>query len=104
LEKRIFGKEDLETRRVAFSKASTTFKEPTLVSLLRLQKYPKTDTSHMEKLRDYKPHNKGKERVRITVFGEVATSTADITTFKILINITLSTKDAEMMMMDIHNY
>jgi hypothetical protein len=29
---------------------------------------------------------------------------ADITTFKILINITLSTKDAEMMMMDIKNY
>jgi hypothetical protein len=31
----------------------------------------------------------------------VATSTADITTFKILINRTLSTEDAEMMMMDI---
>jgi hypothetical protein len=36
--------------------------------------------------------------------GNVATSTADITTFKIIINITLSTKDAEMMMMDIKNY
>jgi hypothetical protein len=35
--------------------------------------------------------------------GEVATSTADITTFKILINITLSTKEAEMMMY-IKNY
>jgi hypothetical protein len=34
----------------------------------------------------------------------VATSTADITTFKILINSTLSTTDAEMMMMDIKNY
>jgi hypothetical protein len=34
----------------------------------------------------------------------VATSTADITTFKILINSTLSTKDVEMMMMDIKNY
>jgi hypothetical protein len=33
--------------------------------------------------------------------GEVATSTADITNFKILINSTLSTEDAEMMMMDI---
>jgi hypothetical protein len=32
----------------------------------------------------------------------MATSTADITTFKILINITLSTEDAEMMMMDIN--
>jgi hypothetical protein len=34
----------------------------------------------------------------------LATSTADITTFKILINSTLSTKDAEMMMMDIKHY
>jgi hypothetical protein len=29
---------------------------------------------------------------------------ADITTFKIIINITLSTEDAAMMMMDIKNY
>jgi hypothetical protein len=57
---------------------------------------------------DYKPHKKEKERVRITVggykldySGQVATSTADTTTFKVLINSTLSTKDAEMMMMDI---
>jgi hypothetical protein len=35
---------------------------------------------------------------------DVATSTADITTLKILINSTLSTKDAAMMMMDIKNY
>jgi hypothetical protein len=34
----------------------------------------------------------------------VATSTADITTFKIIINSTLSTEDAKMMMMDIKNY
>jgi hypothetical protein len=47
---------------------------------------------------DYKPHKKEKERVRLTVggnkldySGDVATSTADITTFKILINSTLST-------------
>jgi hypothetical protein len=60
---------------------------------------------------DYKPHKKEKERVRLTVggdrldySGDVATSTADITTFKILINITLSTADAAMMMMDIKNY
>jgi hypothetical protein len=33
--------------------------------------------------------------------GDVATSTANITTFKILINSTLSTADAVMMMMDI---
>jgi hypothetical protein len=60
---------------------------------------------------DYKPHKKEKERVWLTVggdrldySGDVATSTADITTFKILINITLSTEDAAMMMMDIKNY
>jgi hypothetical protein len=60
---------------------------------------------------DYKPHKKEKERVRLTVggdrldySGDVATSTAYITTFKILINNTLSTKDATMMMMDIKNY
>jgi hypothetical protein len=61
---------------------------------------------------DYKPHKKEKERARLTVggdildySGDVATSTADITTFKILINITLSTKDAAMLMMkDITNY
>jgi hypothetical protein len=60
---------------------------------------------------DYKPHKKEKERVRLTVggdmlhySGDVATSTADITTLKILINSTLSTADAAMMMMDIKNY
>jgi hypothetical protein len=59
---------------------------------------------------DYKPHKKEKERVRLTVVGDrmdysgnVATSTSDITTFKILINSTLSTKDAAMIMMDIKN-
>jgi hypothetical protein len=41
---------------------------------------------------------------RLDYSGEVDTSTADITTLKILINSTLSTKDAEMMMMDIKNY
>jgi hypothetical protein len=34
----------------------------------------------------------------------VATSTADITTFKILLNSTPSMKDAEVMIMDITNY
>jgi hypothetical protein len=60
---------------------------------------------------DYKPHKKEKERVRLTVgsdrldySGDVATSTTDITTFKILINITLPTEDTAMMMMDIKNY
>jgi hypothetical protein len=60
---------------------------------------------------DYKPHKKEKERVRLTVggdrldySGDVATSMANITTFKILINSTLSTEDTAMMMMDIKNY
>jgi hypothetical protein len=60
---------------------------------------------------DYKPHKLEKERVQLTVggnrldySGDVSTSTADITTFKILINSTLSTEDAVMMMMDIKNY
>jgi hypothetical protein len=60
---------------------------------------------------DYKPHTQEKEHVRPTLggdrldySGDVATSTADITTFKILINSTLSTEDAAMMMMDIKNY
>jgi hypothetical protein len=58
---------------------------------------------------DYKPHKKEKELVIITVSGDrldysgdVATSTADITKFKILINSTLYTEDAAMMMMDIN--
>jgi hypothetical protein len=41
---------------------------------------------------------------RLDYSGDLATSTADITTFKILINSTLSTEDAAMMMMDIKNY
>jgi hypothetical protein len=60
---------------------------------------------------DYKPHKKEKERVWLTVrvdrldySGDVATSTADITNFKILINSTLSTEAAAMIMMDIKNY
>jgi hypothetical protein len=60
---------------------------------------------------DYKPHKREKERFRLTISGDildysgdVATSTADITTFKILINSTLSTEDAAKMMMDIKNY
>jgi hypothetical protein len=57
---------------------------------------------------DYKPHKKEKERVRLAVggdrldySGDVATSNADIASFKILINSTLSIQDAAMMMMDI---
>jgi hypothetical protein len=58
-----------------------------------------------------KPHKEEKERVRLTVggdrldySGDVATSTANITTFRIIIKSTLSTKYAAMMMMDIKNY
>jgi hypothetical protein len=36
--------------------------------------------------------------------GDVTTSTADITTLKILINSTVSTEDAAMMRMDTNNY
>jgi hypothetical protein len=60
---------------------------------------------------DYKPQKTEKERVRLTVGGDildysgnVATSTADITTFKILINIAISTEDAAIMMMDIKHF
>jgi hypothetical protein len=41
---------------------------------------------------------------RLDYYGNVATSTADITTSKIPINSTLSTKDTAIMMMDIKNY
>jgi hypothetical protein len=41
---------------------------------------------------------------RLDYSGNVATSTTDITTFKILINSTLSTTYAAMIMMDIKNY
>jgi hypothetical protein len=41
---------------------------------------------------------------RLDYSGDVANSTADITTFKNLINITLSTKEDAMMMMDIKNF
>jgi hypothetical protein len=60
---------------------------------------------------DYKPHKKEKERVRLAVgvdridySDDIATSTADITTLKILINRNLFTKDATMMMMEITHY
>jgi hypothetical protein len=60
---------------------------------------------------DFKPNQNEKHRVRPTAggdrldySGDTATSTSDITTFKILINSTLSTSGAKMMMMDIKNY
>jgi hypothetical protein len=41
---------------------------------------------------------------RLNYSGDVVTSTADITPFKILTNSTLSAEDATMIMMDIKNY
>jgi hypothetical protein len=73
--------------------------------LIKLTNVPKDrNITYGKIVCDYKPHKKEKERVRLTVGGDVATSTADITTFKILINSTLSTEEAAMMMMDITNY
>jgi hypothetical protein len=89
----------------AFSKAFETFLEPTHVSLSNRKINCGKIVCH------YKPHKKEKERVRLTVggdrldySGDVVTSTADTTTFKILINSTLSTEDSAMMMMDIKHY
>jgi hypothetical protein len=60
---------------------------------------------------DFKPNKTEKHRVILTVGGHILDysddtemSTADITTFKILVNSTLSTKDTKMIMMDIKNY
>jgi hypothetical protein len=74
------------------------------VELTNIPKYKKITNGKI--VCDYKPHKTEKERARLTVggdrlyySGDAATSTADITTFKILINSTISTADAEMMMM-----
>jgi hypothetical protein len=79
------------------------------VELTNIPKYRKI--KYVKIVCYYKPHKKEKERVRLTVggdrldySGDVATSTADITTFKMLMNITLSTDDAAVMMMDIKKY
>jgi hypothetical protein len=60
---------------------------------------------------DLKPNKTEKHWVRLTVggnrldySGDTTTYMADITTFKILINSTLSTTEEKMMMMDITNY
>jgi hypothetical protein len=75
---------------------------------IKLTNIPKNrKITYGKKVSDYKP-NKKKNHVRLTVggntlyySGDVTTSTAAFTPFKILINITLSTADADMMMMDI---
>jgi hypothetical protein len=58
-----------------------------------------------------KPHKDEPERVRLTIGGdkldypgEVATPTVDITTLIFLINSTLYTEEARMMMMDFNYY
>jgi hypothetical protein len=60
---------------------------------------------------DFKTNKTEKHQVRLKVggnrldySGDTAMSTADITTFKILINSTFSTAEAKMMMMDIKHY
>jgi hypothetical protein len=79
------------------------------VDLTSIPKYRKITYGKL--VCDFKPNKTEKHRVRVTVggdildySGETATSNADITTFKILINSTLSTKNAKMMMMDIKIY
>ena len=58
-----------------------------------------------------KPHKFEKHRSRLTVSGKrvdypfpISTPTADITTFKCLINVVLSTPPAKFMTVDIHNF
>jgi hypothetical protein len=85
--------------------------EPDTCFFIKLKDIPNDRITYGKIVCDCKPHKKEKERVRLTVggdrldyYGDVATSAADITTFKILINSTLSTEDAAMMMMDINSY
>jgi hypothetical protein len=60
---------------------------------------------------NFKPNKAEKHWVRLPVGGDrlaysgyTTTSTVDITTFKILINITFSTQEEKMMLMDINKY
>jgi hypothetical protein len=66
-----------------------------------IQDIPGTDTYFFIKLTNIP---KDRKITYVNYSGDVTTSTADITTFKILINSTLSTEDAAVMMMDIKNY
>jgi hypothetical protein len=101
----------LATNADAYSKAFGTFLVDTCF-FIKLTNIPKDrKITYVKIVCDYKPHKKEKERVLLTVdgdrldySGDIATSTTDITTFKILINSTLSTEDATMMMMDIKNH
>jgi hypothetical protein len=60
---------------------------------------------------NYKPNKEEKYRTRLTAGGDrvnypfdCGTSTADMTLFKILLNRTISTKEAKCMMIDISNF
>jgi hypothetical protein len=98
----------LATNADACSRAFETSQEPIHVSSSNLKNIPEDrNITYGKIVCDYKPHKQEKERVRLTVggdildySGDVATSTADITTLKILINSTLPTEDDAMMMMD----
>jgi hypothetical protein len=102
----------LTTNADASSKEFETFPEPTHVSSLTWKTSQQTEISLTAKSSAITNRTKKeKERVRLTVGGDKldysgddATSTENITTFKILINSTLSTEDAVMMMMYIKNY
>jgi hypothetical protein len=101
-----FGDEDLAKNVDACYKRFEIFLEPTHINIPK-----ERNITYGKIVCNYKPHKKEKERVRLTVggdildyTGDVATSTANITTFKILINSTLSREDGTMVMMDIKNY
>jgi hypothetical protein len=85
----------------ASAKGSKTYTEQTLADFFEVTNIPKDRKITGKLVCDHKPHKAEKERVRLTVggdildySGDVATFTADITTFKILINSNLSTEDA----------
>jgi hypothetical protein len=95
-------------RQAAFSKA---FWAQTHISLWNSEIPKDRKITYGNFFCNYKPHKKEKECVRLTLggdrldySGDVATSTADITTFIFLINSTLSTEDDAMMMTDIKKY
>jgi hypothetical protein len=107
-----YGNEALATSHAAFFQGIHDIPGTDTCFFVELTNIPKDRKINYGKIVcDYTSHKKEKERVRLVVgddrldySSDVATFTADITTFKILINRTLSTGDAAMMMMDIKNY
>jgi hypothetical protein len=101
----------LATNADAYSKAFGTFLEPKRVSLsnsLTSQKTERSLTANSLRLQTSQkrkgtcPASRGRRQARI--LWRCRHFHADITTFKILIDSTLSTEDAAMMMMAIKNY